>query len=188
MTDHYLYDLGVLILGIVIGAFVSLLIQKRMKKEELNDTIKDMKNAFFLEIVQNLNTIDDYKGTFTESEGVQLLNIKASLLNSTFESAVKSGKFLLLSRTDRNELNVLYDMIEKSNFVGKQIMKFGFMVVPTEQKEYFKKIREVQVEKYNKQHQRIREKLEESFEVLHKGKDKGLKTQEEVKRELLDKE
>ena len=187
MTDHYLYDLVILISGIVIAAYLSLRIQQRMKKQDEKEVIKNTKDALYLEIVQNIKTIDEEKGVITEEDGGRIIDIKGSLLNSAFESTVKSGKFLLLPRKDKNKLSVAYDMIEKSNFNGKQIIKFGYTLVPAENKEHFKKILETQVERYVKQHKKIKEKLEELFEILNLEVDPNLKTEEQFKRESLDK-
>ena len=188
MTDHYLYDLIILISGIVIAAYLSLRIQQRMKNQDEKDLIKNVKEALFLEILQNIKTIDEEHGTISDEDGGRIVDIKGSLLNSAFESAVKSGKFLLLRRSDRNKLSVAYDMIEKSNFNGKQIVKFGSTLVPAENKDHFKKILETQVKRYVKQHKFIKEKLEELFEILNLEIDSKLKTEEQFKREALDKE
>jgi hypothetical protein len=94
------------------------------------------------------------------------MKFKASLLNSAFESSVKSGKFLLLPRNDRNKLNVLYDMIEKSNYNGLKILDMQFVLPSSETRELFRKIRTTQFQKYTDQHKRIKEKLIEADKVL----------------------
>jgi hypothetical protein len=50
MSDHWGYEFGVLLAGIIIAAFVSLMIQREIKKHDEKEVIKNIKEALFLEI------------------------------------------------------------------------------------------------------------------------------------------
>ena len=160
MTEHYFYDFIVLVVGIVIAAFISLIIQKEMKKREVNSIIENLKQALILEIEQNIKTIDEEKPEIKKDGDLEYIIFKSSLLTSAFESSVNSGNYLLLSRNHRNKLVVLYDMIDKSNYNGRKILDFGFVIPPSESRELFDKIRKTQLDKVVEKHKTIKESLE----------------------------
>jgi hypothetical protein len=149
--------LAISIFGGITGSF---LLNRKIKKDDERDTIKNLKSALHQEFLQNIATIKDspIESEKVEGEkniGLERVKLKPSLLTYSFDSIVQSGKFTLLPLGLRNHLAPLYDLIHRANFYGRKIQEFGFFVTTEENKETFREVRKLQYENYNTTHKTI---------------------------------
>jgi hypothetical protein len=120
MTEHYLYDFAVLVSGIIIAAFASLVIQRDMKKRDEKDVINNVKNAIKQEIQGNLDTLKE-EDLSTDKDGNWATIAVRILTVNSFESSVQSGKFILLSDELRKRISEVYTDIHIANNYTDQL-------------------------------------------------------------------
>ena len=158
MTEHYIWDFSVLVSGIVLGAFISLGIQRYLKKNDTNSIIENMKNAIKKEIQQNIASLG--KENIETTEEAQKTESELLLLETpAYESSVKSGNFILLSETLRVNISDLYTTINYINYLLEKLIDSQFTLTVKETKPQFAKIRIAQLKIFKEKHELVLEKL-----------------------------
>ena len=158
MTDHYFWEAITILIPIVIGvpisAYISLRIQRKMKKEDTDGIISNMKEAIKQEIEEHIDAIGKEDMTPTEGGGVKSTNVKY-LEISSFESSVKSGNFILLNSELRKIISELYTLIHLTNFQVDQLIKSQFTLTTDETKEKFESILALQSKGMTDKHDKV---------------------------------
>ena len=156
MTEQYfLVALSILIpiiIGIPISAYITLLIQRKMKKEDMNEIISNLKNSIKQEIQENIVTVNEEDVTITKKGKWDraIINI---LTTASYESSVNSGNFTLLPSNLRKDISELYTFIDIANRHTGLLVKSQFVMV--EDKDRFKELIENQLKHFTENHQEV---------------------------------
>jgi len=166
MTEHFwdeIWDimkiLIPLVIGIPISAYISLRIQRHMKKEDTNDIISNTKESLKDEIKQTIKTLSEEDMTQTKENDVKGHEVTGRkvkfLVTASFESSVNSGNFNLLDKDLRTMIGDLYAHIHLANFKLDQLIKSQFTLTTSETKETFNAIRQLQMDSLKEEHEAI---------------------------------
>jgi len=169
MTDHYFWEAITILIPIVIGvpisAYISLRIQRKMKKEDTNEIISNMKNAIKQEIEANVLGLKD-EDTTTTMDGTVRKGKETLLETPIYDSSVKSGNFILLSSELRKGISELYAYIYLANSHVDLIMESQFTLFTDETKAKFERIEVIQNKHLKKMHDDIVKLSEELLKKL----------------------
>jgi len=179
--------LGLSIAGsIFAGIISSFFVQRHFKNKDTEDVIQNVKNVIKEELKDNLNSFrnDDLTTILvnkrTEKTGeVNTKNSKfkavgnATLTNislretSSFESAVKSGNYMLLNKKLRQDISQVYTLMYSSNKQSDLLTELTFVIRTTEVEQVnFMKIYESQKENLNNKHKKLIPLIESLIQKL----------------------
>jgi hypothetical protein len=132
-TEYFLLGLT-----IVLGGFVTILIQATTKWWNNRQTRFDIVDGLYLELDNTRETISNEDLTTIEEqallESVEGRTVKTNkttipiFTHSFFDSIVNSGQFVLLEKQLREDIATIYNMIGSSNFNAQLITKLTFII------------------------------------------------------------
>jgi hypothetical protein len=165
MTDHYLLEALSILIPILIGvpssAYFSLHIQRKMKKDDIEEIIKNMKNAIKLELEKNLTGIEKGHTSFLTSEGKKGSTDVIYFETPAYESSVKSGNFILLSEIIRQGISEIYGIINNTNYLTEKLVDSQFILRSEETQTQFSETRKSKLDNLSNMQKEIKDKTEE---------------------------
>lgn len=154
MTDHYLWESLAIFIPIVLGAYISLQIQRRLKKEDKVEIIKGIKEAIKKELQENNEAIEEEDTTATKTGNITK-NAMLFLENASYESTINSGNFILLPSELRKTISEVYAYIRIANIHVDQFIKSQFTLTTDETKDKLESIIKLQAERLAEAHKKI---------------------------------
>jgi len=129
---------------------------KNVIREELEVNLKSLKNE---------NTSQS-KGNIG---GIKIVEATHSIMETwSFESAVKSGNYILLNKILRKEISEIYALMELANRQSKDIFKMTFVIITTEiELANHKEIMKIQNENFIIKHKELIPKIESLIKKLN---------------------
>lgn len=162
---------GVGIAGsIIAGMTGSFLIQKVINHFSTNGIRDNVKKVIKDELEVNLDNLnsEDISERRGDVDGIGTTDSTHVILETwSFESAVKSGNYILLNKELRKEISDVYALMEIANRQSDQITKLTFVIKTTElEVENYKNIIKVQKDNFGEKHKKLIPKIESLIKQL----------------------
>lgn len=132
LTDSDFILLGLSIAGsIFAGIISSFLVQRKIRKTDTDEIVTNVKNVIKEELQVDLEHLQkEDLTTIKINSGTQ--TITSIMEVSSFESAVKSGNYILLNKDLRKDISEVYALMELANQHSYLLTKLTFVIKTTD--------------------------------------------------------
>ena len=161
LTAADLILLGLSIAGSVFaGVLTPILIRRKMNQADTNEIIANVKQAIKDELTHNQKHLKKEDTTSTK-EGIETKTTIWHIETYAFESAVKSGNFILLNSELRKLISEVYALAHIVNRQGDLISKLTFTIKTTDlEVANYNRIFEIQKNAFVEKHSEIVKKID----------------------------